>query len=97
MHSTYLDHFGLTEEPFSDPSVPGFFFEGANRGATLDSLIYTLTHGEGEEGIIEVTGPAGSGKTRLCRLTANRLPTHMRDSLYRQPECFEGRVHSFHC
>jgi type II secretory pathway predicted ATPase ExeA len=78
MYSAYLDHFGLTEEPFSDPSVPGFFFEGANRGATLDSLIYTLTHGEGEEGIIEVTGPAGSGKTRLCRLTANRLPRHMR-------------------
>jgi type II secretory pathway predicted ATPase ExeA/septal ring-binding cell division protein DamX len=78
MYSTYLDHFGLTEEPFSNPSVPGFFFEGANRGATLDSLIYTLTHGEGQEGIIEVTGPAGSGKTRLCRLTADRLPRHMR-------------------
>jgi type II secretory pathway predicted ATPase ExeA len=86
MYSTYLDHFGLTEEPFSDTSVPGLFFEGANRGATLDSLIYTLTHGEGKEGIIEVTGPAGSGKTRLCRLTANRLPRHMRTIYMGNPD-----------
>jgi type II secretory pathway predicted ATPase ExeA len=73
----YLEHFGFTEEPFSPHSVPDVFFEGANRGATLDSLIYTLTHGEGEEGIVEVTGPSGSGKTYICHLMMNRLPRHM--------------------
>lgn len=74
----YLEHFGFAEEPFSPPSVPGVFFEGASRGATLDSLIYTLTHGEGEEGIIEVMGPSGSGKTYICHLMMNRLPRHMK-------------------
>src|SRR5688500_14301618 len=78
MYPTHLEHFGFTEEPFSHPSGSGFFFEGAGRGAALDSLIYTLTHGAGEEGIIEVTGAFGSGKTRICRLTMNRLPKHMR-------------------
>lgn len=74
----YLDHFGLTGEPFPPPSISCLFFEGASRGATLDILIYTLTHGEGKEGIIEVTGPVGSGKTRICQLTINRLPKHIR-------------------
>jgi MSHA biogenesis protein MshM len=74
----YLEHFGFAEEPFSPPSVSGIFFEGASRGATLDSLIYTLTHGEGEEGIIEVMGPSGSGKTYICHLMMNRLPRHMK-------------------
>jgi type II secretory pathway predicted ATPase ExeA len=78
MSPIYLDHFGFTGEPFSRPSVSDFFFEGANRGAILDSLVYTLTHGEGEEGIIEVTGAVGSGKTRICHLTINRLPKHVR-------------------
>lgn len=73
----YLDHFGLSLHPFAYPPVSDHFYEGAGRGATLDSLIYVLTHGEGEEGIIMVTGEPGSGKTMLCRLLMERLPTSM--------------------
>ena len=70
----YLSHFGLSEQPFAHIPVTNFFYDGANRGATLDALIYVLTHGEGVEGIIKVTGEAGSGKTTLCRLLRNDCP-----------------------
>lgn len=72
----YLDHFGLSLQPFSS-LPPGRFFHGARRGETLDSLIYALTRGEGEEGIILVTGEPGSGKTILCRQLIERLPASM--------------------
>lgn len=77
----YLSHFGLSEQPFNSPSAIDFFYEGANRGLILDTLVYVLTHGEGAEGIIKVTGEEGSGKTRLCQLLMERLPVVM-DTLY---------------
>lgn len=73
----YLSHFGLSERPFNDQMGSDFFFEGGNRGTTLDALIYLLTHGEGVEGIVEVTGEDGSGKSTLCRLLPQRLPASM--------------------
>lgn len=73
----YLSHFELSGPPFTRPSIADFFYEGANRGATLDALIYVLTHGEGAEGIVRVIGDAGSGKTLLCRSLMKRLPMQM--------------------
>ncbi|WP_181320544.1 AAA family ATPase [Nitrosospira sp. Nsp2] len=70
----YLSHFGLSEHPFNHRTGSNFFFEGGNRGATLDALIYLLTRGEGGEGIVKVIGEDGSGKTTLCRLLMQRLP-----------------------
>ena len=67
----YLDHFGLTEAPFTITPHTEFFFAGANRGATLEALIYAITHGEG---IVKVSGEVGSGKTMLCRVLMERLP-----------------------
>jgi type II secretory pathway predicted ATPase ExeA len=63
---------------FHRDSMDGeFFYGGANRGATLDALIYVLTHGEGVEGIITVIGEGGSGKTTLCRMLTKRLPSQV--------------------
>ena len=73
----YLSHFGLSECPFNNQMGSDFFFEGGNRGTTLDALIYLLTHGEGIEGIVKVTGEDGSGKSTLCRLLPQRLPASM--------------------
>ena len=73
----YLGHFGLSQQPFAHSSITDFFYEGANRGATLDALIYILTHGEGPEGVIRVTGDVGSGKTTLCQALMKRLPGQM--------------------
>ncbi len=68
----YLDHFGLKEPPFRITPHTDFFFQGANRGATLEALIYAITH---DEGIIKVSGEVGSGKTMLCRVLMERLPS----------------------
>lgn len=67
----YLEHFGLTEAPFKITPHTEFFFSGANRGETLEALLYAITSGEG---IVKVTGEVGSGKTMLCRVLMERLP-----------------------
>jgi type II secretory pathway predicted ATPase ExeA len=76
--SLYLEHFGLREPPFRITPHTDFFFTGANRGPTLDALIYAITQ---DEGIVKVTGEVGSGKTMLCRMLLERLPTEV-ESLY---------------
>ena len=70
----YLEHFGLGEPPFRITPHTEFFFSGANRGATLDALLYAATH---DEGIIKISGEVGSGKTMLCRVLMERLPKHV--------------------
>ncbi len=67
----YLSHFGLDEPPFRITPHTEFFFDGANRGATLEALLYAITH---DEGIVKVSGEVGSGKTMLCRVLMERLP-----------------------
>jgi len=70
----YLDHFGLNEPPFRITPHTDFFFDGAERGATLEALIYAVTH---DEGIVKVSGEVGSGKTMLCRVLMERLPAEV--------------------
>ena len=70
----YLEHFGLNGPPFKITPVTDFFFSGANRGEILDALIYAITD---SEGIIKITGEVGSGKTMLCRMLLERLPSQM--------------------
>src|SRR5215471_1979813 len=67
----YYQFFGLSQAPFKITPDTEFFFEGGNRGAVLEALIYAVTHGEG---IVKVTGEVGSGKTMLCRVLQARLP-----------------------
>ena len=70
----YLEHFGLREAPFRITPHTEFFFPGANRGATLEALIYAITH---DEGIVKVSGEVGSGKSMLCRMLIERLPANV--------------------
>ena len=70
----YLEHYGLSEAPFRITPNTEFFFSGANRGATLDALIYAITH---DEGIVKISGEVGSGKTMLCRVLMERLPANV--------------------
>src|SRR3954454_6776036 len=67
----YYAFFGLSQAPFKITPDTDFFFEGGNRGAVLEALIYAISQGEG---IIKVTGEVGSGKTMLCRVLQARLP-----------------------
>lgn len=74
----YLSHYGLEEAPFTITPVTEFFYDGANRGPTLEALIYAVVH---VEGIIKVVGEVGSGKTMLCRVLMERLPQSV-ESIY---------------
>ncbi len=67
----YLEHFGLDEPPFRITPHTDFFFDGAERGATLEALAYAVLH---DEGIVKLSGEVGSGKTMLCRMLMERLP-----------------------
>jgi len=67
----YLEYFGLKEAPFRITPHTDFFFKGANRGATLEALLYAIMH---DEGIVKVSGEVGSGKTMLCRVLMEKLP-----------------------
>ncbi len=70
----YYEFFGLNQPPFKITPDTDVFFEGGNRGAILEALIYAISHGEG---IIKVTGEVGSGKTMLCRVLQTRLPANV--------------------
>lgn len=70
----YLEHFGLLEPPFRITPHTEYFFSGANRGETLEALLYAITN---DEGIVKVTGEVGSGKTMLCRMLIERLPQNV--------------------
>jgi MSHA biogenesis protein MshM len=72
--SLYLEHFGLNEAPFRITPHTDFFFDGADRGTTLEALLYATLH---EEGIVKVVGEVGSGKTMLCRVLMERLPAQV--------------------
>ena len=66
----YQEHFGLERPPFKITPDTSLFFEGNQRGAALDALVYAIRSGEG---IIKVVGEVGSGKTMLCRMLEVRL------------------------
>jgi len=70
----YQEHFGLNRPPFKITPDTSLFFEGSQRGAALDALIYAINSGEG---IIKVVGEVGSGKTMLCRMLEVRLSSNI--------------------
>ncbi|MCZ4306461.1 AAA family ATPase [Zoogloeaceae bacterium G21618-S1] len=74
----YLDHYGLREAPFRLTPLTDFFFTGAQRGATVDALVYAVLH---DEGIVKVSGEVGAGKTMVCRVLIERLPDSV-DTVY---------------
>ena len=78
----YYAFFGLKQPPFKITPDTEAFFEGGNRGAILEALIYAINHGEG---IIKVTGEVGSGKTMLCRVLQTRLPENVENVYLANP------------
>ncbi len=85
----YLDHFGLNESPFRITPHTDFFFAGANRGATLEALLYAITH---DEGIVKVSGEVGTGKTMLCRVLMERLPPHVETIFLANPSLSRDEI-----
>lgn len=78
MSALYLDHYGLSETPFSITPNPHFFYAGSGRGSLLQALRYAV---QSEEGIVTVIGEVGAGKTMLCRMLLEDLPEGI-DAIY---------------
>lgn len=85
----YLDHFGLDEPPFRITPHTDFFFDGADRGTTLEGLLYAIVH---DEGIVKVSGEVGSGKTMLCRVLMERLPEQVEIVYLANPSLSRGEI-----
>ncbi len=79
MSVLYLDHFGLTTDPFRITPDTGFFFTGGQRGDILEGLIVASLH---DEGIVSVVGEIGMGKTMLSRMLLERLRPLASDTVY---------------
>jgi len=85
----YLEHFGLHEPPFRITPHADFFFDGADRGATLEGLQYAILH---DEGIVKVSGEIGSGKTTLCRVLMERLPAEVETVFLANPSYSRSEI-----
>ena len=68
----YLEHFHLTHSPFAEEPDPEVFFPGARREEICQSLILDVLAGKQ---LLKLIGREGSGKTLICRLIAERLPS----------------------
>jgi type II secretory pathway predicted ATPase ExeA len=67
---TYLEFFGLDEEPFSIVPQPRFLVQSAGQQQAHDSLRWLL---EQRQGLGILLGPVGSGKTLLCHKLSEEL------------------------
>jgi MSHA biogenesis protein MshM len=60
----YRAHFGLREPPFGITPDTSFAFSCTAHQEALNTLLVSITNGEG---FIKITGEVGTGKTLLCR------------------------------
>ncbi|MGB5305096.1 MAG: AAA family ATPase [Gammaproteobacteria bacterium] len=70
----YLDHFKLSERPFSITPDPRFLYMSARHREALAHLLYGL--GEGG-GFVQLTGEVGTGKTTICRCLLEQVPDNV--------------------
>jgi MSHA biogenesis protein MshM len=69
----YLEHFKLTELPFTITPNVGFFCNLKGHQEAYNTLLFSLRTGEG---FIKIVGEVGSGKTLLCRKLLHGLEEH---------------------
>ena len=80
----YLEHYGLTEAPFSITPDPRFVFLSERHRDALAHLLFGIDKGGGG-GFVQLTGEVGTGKTTLCRLLLEQLPDNARVALVLNP------------
>ncbi|MAH72584.1 MAG: hypothetical protein CBC09_00885 [Cellvibrionales bacterium TMED49] len=73
--SLYLEHFGLSREPFSIVPDPSFLYPSHYHRQAVAHLKYGL---EREGGFVLLTGEVGTGKTTLIRTFVKGIPAHVR-------------------
>jgi general secretion pathway protein A len=80
----YLEHYGLTEPPFSITPDPRFVFLSERHRDALAHLLFGIGQGGGG-GFVQLTGEVGTGKTTLCRLLLEQIPDTTRVALVLNP------------
>ncbi len=70
----YFDYYELKRPPFRVTPEINSFYTGADRGATLRALMYSISHGDA---IVKLVGEVGSGKTMICRMLELKLPDNI--------------------
>jgi general secretion pathway protein A len=68
---SYLEHFGLTGEPFSNAPVSRFYFSAPQHQQALARLLYAVNS---MKGLAVLVGEIGAGKTTLARRLLDSLP-----------------------
>src|SRR6056297_1358446 len=66
----YLNHYGLTEKPFSITPNPKFIYLSKNHKEVFAHLLYGI---QDQAGFIVVTGEVGTGKTTVLRTLLGEL------------------------
>lgn len=67
--NSYLDFFGLQEDPFGLTPDPAYYYPSGDHANALLSLDYTVNN---REGFCLLTGEPGTGKTTLVRVFVNK-------------------------
>ena len=70
----YLEHFNLTERPFSITPDPRFLYMSMRHREALAHLLYGLGDGGG---FVQLTGEVGTGKTTICRCLLEQIPENV--------------------
>jgi type II secretory pathway predicted ATPase ExeA len=68
---SYLEHFGLASEPFSNAPVSRFFYDAPQHQQALQRLLYAV---RSMKGLALLVGEIGAGKTTLARRLLDALP-----------------------
>lgn len=76
----------LKSSPFNITSDPDLFFESNSHKEAFAALSYGI---EGRKGIILISGEVGTGKTTLCKVLLNRLPSNIKTSVIFNPHFSE--------
>lgn len=82
MSTSYLDFFGLQEDPFRLTPDPAYYYPSSEHANALLSLDYIMNN---REGFCLLTGEPGTGKTTLLRIFINKWQNQAEIALIMTP------------